>query len=405
VEHETWFSNLRACYDRGVDALRKHLARWGELYWVPVFYILVVAWVYRDLWHQHGMATGLGWDTIDTHGPDLDFFARELREGRFSLWNPYDKGGYPVFCDPVFDRYYPLNWPFGAWGALAGTGWWLVQLKVMAHHVMAGAMMHLFLRSRGLSKRAALTGGVAIIACAPLLIHKASNILWPLVWVPLVWTAIDFALARPSWRRGAAVGGSLLLVMTAGSPPGLFYAALAIGPYALVRLAGTLARPERRTRRELVQLAIAAGVAIGIALLVAGVTVLPTQALVELGSRDRFAPPGRNFALANSLALMPAVRGVLVHGSGLFEMYMGAAACVLALCAFVLPQRGDRGAVFAFVITAVAGVLLAAGATYKLLPWLVDHIGVFGMLRVPGRYKLLTGWAIAALAGDGVGEL
>jgi len=384
---------------------RRHLARWGELYAVPVFYALVVAWVYRDLWHQRGIATGLGWDTIDTHGPDLDFFARELREGRFSLWNPYDKGGYPVFCDPVFDRYYPLNWPFAAWGALFGTGWWLVQVKVMAHHLIAGAMMHLFLRSRGLSPRAALTGGTALVACAPLLVHKASNILWPLVWVPLVWSAIDFVLARPSWRRGAALGGALLLAMTAGSPPGLFYAGLLIAPYALVRLVETLARPDRRSPRALGQLVIAGGVALGIAALVACVTVIPTGMLVELGSRDRFARPGRDFALALSLDIWPATRGVFVRGAGLFEMYMGAATCVLAMCAFVLPRRGDRGAVFSLVLTAIAGVLLAAGATYKLLPWLVDHVSLFGMLRVPGRYKLLTAWSLAALAGFGAGEL
>src|SRR3569832_1905691 len=155
-----------------------------EWLWVPLVYAFVVAWIYRDLWHHHGAATGLGWDTIDTHGPDLDFFARDLREGRFSLWNPYDKGGYPVFCDPVFDRYYPLNWPFAAWGALAGTGWWLVQLKVLAHHVIAGALLHTFLRSRGLSIRAALVGGIGLVASAPLVAHKASNILWPLVMGP-----------------------------------------------------------------------------------------------------------------------------------------------------------------------------------------------------------------------------
>ena len=172
-------------------------------WWVPVLYTLAVIWIYRDLWHQHGIATGLGWDTIDTHGPDLDFLASELAEGRFSLWNPYDKGGYPLFCDPVFDRYYPLNWPFAAWGALFGTSWWLVQIKVLAHHVIAAILLHAFLRSRGLSVRAAMVGGLGLVASAPLLLHKASNILWPLVWVPLVWLAIDYALARPSWRRGA----------------------------------------------------------------------------------------------------------------------------------------------------------------------------------------------------------
>src|SRR6478609_5185240 len=255
------------------------MRRLREWWWVPLLYTLTVVWIYRDLWHQHGVATGLGWDTIDTHGPDLDFFSTEIREGRFSLWNPYDKGGYPVFCDPVFDRYYPFNWPFGIWGAVFGTSWWLVQVKVLAHHVVAGIVMHIFLRSRNLSHRAAMVGGLGLIACAPLLTHKASNILWPLAWVPLVWLAVDFALAKPSWRRGVAVGAALLPCMTAGSPPGLFYGALLVVPYATWRLVGFLREPSHRTREELLRLAACVGSAVAIALLVAGVTVLPTGEL------------------------------------------------------------------------------------------------------------------------------
>jgi len=388
-----------------VGRVRRHLARYGEWWWVPIFYTLAVIWIYRDLWTQNGHPTGFGWDTIDTHGPDLDFMSREVAELRFSMWNPYDKGGYPLFCDPVFDRYYPLNWPFAAWGAVIGTGWWLVQIKILAHHVLMGSLMHLFLRSRGLSRRAALVGGIAIVACAPVLVHKASHILWPLTYVPLVWLMIDRVLAQPTWRRGAALGATLLLPMTCGSPPGLFYAALMIAPYALVRLVMHLLVPENRTRAGLIALGAAGGVAVGIAILVAGVTVLPTSLLVELGSRDRFAPPGRTFALPLSLPLEPAARGVFVRGAGLFEMYMGAAVVMLAACAVVMRPRFDRGGPLALFGTAIVGVLLAAGATGVLLPWLVDHVQTFGMLRVPGRYKLLSAWCLAACAGYGVGAL
>ena len=87
-----------------------------------MFYALVVMWTYRGLWHQHGVATGLGWDVIDTHGPDLEGMARELREGRFSLWNPWDKGGYAMYADPIVCRYYPFAWPFVAWGAASSIG-------------------------------------------------------------------------------------------------------------------------------------------------------------------------------------------------------------------------------------------------------------------------------------------
>jgi hypothetical protein len=385
--------------------VRRHLARRGEWWWVPAFYTLAVIWIYRDLWHQHGLATGLGWDTIDTHGPDLDFFARELAEGRFSLWNPYDKGGYPVFCDPVFDRYYPFNWPFAAWGALFGTSWWLVQVKVLAHHVAAAAVMHLFLRSRGLSVRAALVGGLGLVASAPLLVHKASNILWPIVWAPLVWLAIDYALARPTWRRGVGVAAALVPCLTAGSPPGLFYTALLVSPYAVWRLATRLREPAFRRRAELVRLAACVGAAAGVTLLVAAVTILPTGELVALGSRDRFAPPGRAFALALSLPLPAAARGVFARGAGLFEMYMGATVVILATCAIVLRPRFDRGVAIVLALTAAIGVLLAAGATAPLLPWLVDHVSGFDMLRVPGRYKMLAAWSLAAAAGFGVAAL
>ena len=358
----------------------------------PLFYALVVVWIYRDLWHQHGGATGLGWDTIDTHGPDLDFLSSDLAHGRFSLWNPYDKGGYPVFCDPVFDRYYPLNWPFAAWGALVGTSWWLVQIKVLAHHVVAAVMMHAFVRSRGMSLRAALVSGIGLVASAPLLTHKASNILWPLAWVPLVWMAIDWALARPSPRRGILVGGALLLPLTAGSPPGLVYAALLIVPYGALRL--------WRAKRD-AQLAWMLAAALGVVALVVAVTVLPTSELVALGSRDRLGT-GPSFALSGSLYLPAAARGIFVRGAGPFEVYCGAALTLLAVLGVVLKARADRGAPIAFMATAILGVILAAGVTAVVLPVLVHHVPPFAMLRVPGRYKLLTAWALAAGAAYGI---
>ena len=68
-----------------------------------------------------GIEERLGWDTIDTHGPDLDFLSNDLSHGRFSLWNPWDKGGYAVYADPVVCRYYPFAWPFIGWGAAFGV--------------------------------------------------------------------------------------------------------------------------------------------------------------------------------------------------------------------------------------------------------------------------------------------
>src|SRR5262249_58581240 len=149
-------------HDRVQIAVRKHFARHGEWWWVPILYTLAVWWLYRSLWHQHGLATGFGWDAIDSYGPDLQYQSDDLASGHYSLWNPYDKGGYPLVGDPQYDRYYPFSWPFVAWGALFGSSWWLIQIKILAHHIVAGCTMHLFLRTRGLGRRAAIVGGLAL---------------------------------------------------------------------------------------------------------------------------------------------------------------------------------------------------------------------------------------------------
>jgi hypothetical protein len=374
---------------------RAHLARHGEWWWVPAFYTLVVLWTYRDLWHQHGAATGFGWDVIDTHAPDLDFMARELREGRFSLWNPWDKGGYAVYADPVVCRYYPLAWPFVGWGAAFGVSWWLIQIELVAHHVAMAACMHLFLRTRGLSLRAAMIGGVGLVVSTPVLLHKASSILWPLVWVPLVWLAIDAALARPSWRRGAGVAAAFTLCATAGSPPGMFYAALLIVPYAGWRLVAV-----RPAWRPLLGCVAVAG---GLAGLVLALTVLPTQSMVALATRDRWAS-GDAFALSLSFPWRSVLRGAYAPSAGFPEMYLGAGIVLLALCALVLPRR-DAGVPRLFVALAIGGLVLAAGATLPVLPWLVHHVPGFALLRIPGRYKLLAAWGLAAAAAYGADGL
>ncbi|MEO7731719.1 MAG: hypothetical protein ABIY55_12155, partial [Kofleriaceae bacterium] len=381
--------------DSVLRRVRAHLARHGEWWWVPAFYALVVLWTYRDLWHQHGGATGFGWDVIDTHGPDLEFMARELREGRFSLWNPWDKGGYAVYADPVVCRYYPFAWPFIGWGAAFGVSWWLIQIDVLAHHVVMAACMHLFLRTRGLSVRAAIIGGVGLVVSTPLLLHKASSILWPLVWVPLIWLAIDAALARPSWRRGAGVAAAFTLCATAGSPPGMFYAALLIVPYAVWRVVTV-----RPAWRPVLGCAAVAGVLAG---LVLALTVLPTQRLVALATRDRWAS-GDAFALSLSFPWRRVLTGAYAPSAGFPEMYLGAAVVLLAVCALVVPRR-DGGIPRLFVALALGGLVLAAGATLPVLPWLVHHVPGFALLRIPGRYKLLAAWGLAAAAAYGADGL
>jgi len=77
---------------------------------------------------------------------------------------------------------------------------------------------------------------------------------------------------------------------------------------------------------------------------------------------------------------------------------------LLAGCALVQPRR-DGGAPQLFALIAIAGMVLVAGATLPVLPWLVHHVPGFGLLRIPGRYKLLAAFGVAAAAAYGVAGL
>jgi hypothetical protein len=191
------------------------------------------------------------------------------------------------------------------------------------------------------------------------------------------------------------VAAAFTLCATAGSPPGLFYASLLIAPYGLWRVAAV--RPPWRA------FAGCAAVAAGLAALVVAVTALPTQTLVALSARDRWAS-GDAFALSLSFDWHGVWRGAFAHAAGYFEMYVGAAIALLAACALVQPRR-DSGMPQLLVLVAIAAFALVAGSTLPVLPWLVHHVPGFALMRIPGRYKLLAAWSLAAAAGYGADGL
>jgi hypothetical protein len=377
--------------------LRRHLAGRGEWWWAPFLYVVAVMWIHHDLWHQRGQATGLGWDVVDAYGPDLDFQARDLRDGALSSWNPYDRGGYPVIADPQFLRYYPVQWPFVALGAITGSRWWLIQLEMLAHQVLAASILHLYLRSRGLSRSAAVIGGIALVAGVPLIVYDASLVFLPVVWVPLAWLAIDKLVEAPSIRRGLGVAGACTLIVTAGSPPGWLYAAILVGAYAAHRVVGAAianrAALAAYTRRLIGPAVIAT---IGVAL-VAAVIIVPFREMLPLTSR----PWGRAFALSGPLEPAANLAGMVAPTRGALHSFVGLTVLTLALAGAAVAARRDGRIAVTWLALAVFAIAASFGDRWPVLPFLVDHVPGFELFRVPPRYRLVMMWTLAPLAALG----
>ncbi len=382
--------------------LRTRLRVHAEWIWAPLLYSLAVVYLYRALWDGQ---QGFGWDTIEAYWPDVAFLGDEMREGNWPRWNPYSSGGYPIYADPQAGLHSPIQWLFAGLTALVpDSSWSIFQFKMLFHHVMAGLCMHAFLRHRNLPRLAAIVGGIALIASTPFLIHKASNLLHPMVWTPLLWIATDRLLTKPNWRTSAALAAALYLAGSAGSPPGFFYVLLMAGLYGAYRVVehSLVERSEGRLRTSLTttSLWIAAAAILAIALL--WIDLAPALELTKHTPRQN-----RNLAYALSfpLPLWPSLRGILVATAGQVDSYVGVLALLLALAGLVISPRQDRGAPIAFAVAAIFFFSLSVGKHLPVLPWLVTHLPGFGLFRASNRYKCLFAPMLAVCAGYGVSAL
>jgi hypothetical protein len=366
---------------------------------MPALYVAVVLLLYHEVWLGHRV---LGWDCLEEYWPDLSFFAGSLRHGQLPLWNPYDRGGYPFYADPQPGMYYPVTWILVALGALLGkVGVWMVQVKALTHHVLAGVTLHLYLRSRKLSPCAAVAGGVAWIVSTPMIIHKASDLIWPMVWMPLVWIAIDRLVERAGepgwWRRAAALAAAVGICGVAASPPGFFYALIPGVAYGAYRVLPAAWRA-RRDRAVILRLAASLLLAGLVTFCLLAITVIPGLAVAAESTRSVRT---LEYSLSNALHAPAALRGLLSPTSGMVDVYGGVALIVLAVAG--LAARG-RATLFWFAL-AVFAMLLAFGGGTPLLPWLVTHVPGFGLFREANRYKLIAHLFLVIVAAYGVDAL
>ena len=401
-----------------------HLRRNAEWYWAPALYLLAVCVLYRIIFSGE---VGFGWDSSEFYWPNLKFLGDSLTDGEYPLWNPYNRGGHPVFADPSQAATYPPHWILAPICSATDFGFGVLQFEVLFHHALAGTLLHLYLRSRGLSVSAATIGGAAWIGSSAMLIHKASNILWPIVWLPLIWIAIDFLVSRSlasgrksgqqasaesrldalwlaakralvsSWRPAAGLAGAIYLAGSAGSPPGFFYvlvAAVLYGGYRVV--ADSLAhRPSAAALSALLfGLALAAFAAFALL----AITVVPTTGLIPFTART--ARPVE-FALSLPLEIGATLRGMFTPALARPDAYLGMGTLLLASVAITVGYRRDRYAAVFFALASVLFALMAFGPHTPVLRWLASNVPGFRMFRIASRYRLMFAPMFAVLAAYG----
>jgi O-antigen/teichoic acid export membrane protein len=361
-----------------------------------------------------------------------------LRQRELPLWNPYELAGLPYLGTAQTGVLYPFTALFLLLGPLQAYGWFSA-----LHQVLAGSLTYLFLRRLGIGRFGAVVAGFVFAFSFFLTV----SYLWPMVlgaaiWLPLaLWSVTGLAQAAATGRFGRALAvdlpvGALAvgLSVLGGHLEITFYSTFAVGLYALF-LAVRLGRTERRPAAS-GRFVVAAGLAIGLGVLLASVQLLPF--LDALGSNNRqgdtsyrqvisYALPHRqvlgllmpdffgnptahDYLDLATLQRAPVERNALgqptdtifwgtknyVEAGG----YVGVVPLLLAMLGAIRSRHRDR---WFFVGLAVLSLLLAFGTPlYALIYY---GLPFFSQLRTPFRWLYLFDFAAAVLAGFGADAL
>ena len=157
---------------------------------------LVLLTVQPFLFYSHVLVNPefhIPWDIFGFHTPLFTFQARELREGRFPLWNPVIYCGYPGYADIQAQTFYPPAW--GVWIARnlsqkSNEGYLLEWFDTL-HMMLAGLLMYWLLRRMGCARAVALFGGTAFQLSA-FFASQAQHVgaICAAAWLPLCWLGI-----------------------------------------------------------------------------------------------------------------------------------------------------------------------------------------------------------------------
>lgn len=331
----------------------------------------------------------------------------------YALWNPYHFLGMPSFGSLTFVPFvYPLDIVFGF---LNKTLHFPDLTWLLAHYLLMGLSMLLFLRALGAAPEGAVLGAVTF-ALTPNLVAVGAfghgSQIMTAAYIPLLLYLLDRYARRGSLLWLAAFAAAAALQLLRSHVQIVFYTWLALGGYALF-LTITAAKEGRKgeAARALGGLAVGLGLAFGMSAFL----YLPTHEYAALSVRGGGEGGGAGLPYATAWSFSPAeiltfvipsmfgFGGRTYWGSMPFTdypNYMGIVPLMLAIYGAMRWPGKVR-----WYLLAMSGIalLMSFGKHFQpLYSLLYYHLPFFNKFRVPVMILVLVQFATAALAAFGV---
>ena len=327
--------------------------------------------------------------------PMREFFYRQLREGLPVLWDSHLGTGLP-YLSADFGAFYPPDLIVGLLGNFYNID--RLQVQMALHFWLAGVFTYGYIRQLGLPRLSAAISGMCFMLGGFLLAHdNHRNIIHTFIWLPLVLTCIDKALAQRKLIWAMTAGLVLSVSFLAGNANFFYYLLLVIGLYCLFRL-GSLLR-EKSWGRALAE----TGYFLVTGLFCIGFSAVQILPMISSTLGSSQAAASFNWKVQGSFSILHLVSFLtpILWASrdasedfaylGLFPLLLG--------CWVFIPAK--EKIVQFFSLVALFGFILALGEHTPLFKIFYDSIPGMNLFRIPGRAVSLIAFALAGLAGFG----
>jgi hypothetical protein len=331
----------------------------------------------------------------------------------YPLWNPFHFLGMPSFGSLAFVPYvYP---PDAVFGFLQEVLRFPQLTWLLAHYVLLGLSMLVFLRTMGLAPESALFGAFTL-ALTPNLVAVGAfghgSQMMTAAYLPLLLLLLDRFARRGSWLALAGFAFAAAFQLLRAHVQIVFYSWIALGIYAL--FIGVAAfREGRRTEGVRAFAGLATGLALGFGM--SAFLYLPVHEYASLSTRGGGEGGGAGLAYATSWSFHPreiltfvipsmfGFGGSTYWGSMPFTdypNYMG----IVPLAFAIYGAVRARGVARAYFVALAAVALLVSFGKYvqPLYSLLYYHLPFFNKFRVPVMILVLVQFAVAALAALGL---
>lgn len=349
-----------------------------------VFVLALLPWISRagDFFYN---LTAQYSDLTISHLPNAVYLLDAIRtSGEVPFWSNLIMSGAPFTADPLAGLWYPVGWiayllpqPLG------------FNLTALLHILWGGLGMFSLLSALGVSRRAALMGGLAFLLMPKLFSHLAAGhvtLVYAVSWTPWIFLAEHRRNRSPSTGFSRIVPGILLGVVFLADPRwGVYVGAGWLGFYIWQNAHDA---SKSSFRIKLKKWLPDVGLQAVLALCLSAVLLPPMLEFTRLSSRVYMTPAD---VLAFSLPPTQLAGLVLPNIGGYWEwqIYPGAFILTLVVYALFVPAIRKKAG-FWLVLTLVAAVV-SLGSFWPFAENLAELPGV-SLLRVPSR-----AWFLAAI--------